>query len=154
MRYPLPLALATVAALFVTGCAGPNLRGYSIVRAVDSSAADSSCRLLADPNKGLRSFCVDAARWEQYDQWAASNGVTCHAIPGQPEKPSQDACLTAGEWRRLRVGPASIANSSSYGGSIGPLPDNSALAPSLMPHPSTSSHGPFPSGGAIGQTFN
>lgn len=151
MRYLLPLTLATVAALLATGCAGPNLKGYNIVRASDPSAGDTSCRLLADPRDSLRSFCVSAAQWEQYDKWAVSAGVTCHKIPGPWKQQSQEACLTAGLWRRVNHGPVSAAASNWGGGN--PAGSNTTFYPVDLPQPYATSYGPFPSGGAIGQAF-
>jgi hypothetical protein len=148
MRYLLPLTLAAVAALSATGCAGPNLQGYAIMRASDPSAVDASCRLLADPRDNVRSFCASPAQWERYDKWAASAGVTCNKIPGQ----SQDACLTTGLWGRLaysRMAPAGYDWSRAN-----PEPSRVGVRfTGEIQYPTAGSYGPFPSGGAIGQTF-
>ncbi len=153
MRYLLPLTLATIAALSATGCAGPNLQGYTIVRASDPSARDISCRLLADPRNTVRSFCVSAARWEQYDKWAATAGVTCREIPGPGKRQTREACLTAGQWRRVNYGDRlAVVGSGRNAGNLGQaevLPSNQ----SEYQQPYATSYGPFPSGGAIGQSF-
>lgn len=157
MKYLLPLTLATIAALSATGCAGPNLQGYKIVRASDPSAPGTTCRLLADPRDSVRSFCVNAARWAQYDKWAASAGVTCHKIPGPGKQQLQDACLTAGLWRRYdyarTLAAAAIVDGGSIGRSDTHISDNAVSNTGGMVQPYATSYGPFPSGGAIGQTF-
>lgn len=157
MRYLLSLTLGIAATLCATGCAGPNLQGYSIVRASAPLTADTSCRLLADEGGAPRSFCVSAARWAQYDKWAASAGVTCDQMPVPSKNQPREACLTAGQWRQLRYGPVSVARSvwdgGIPGGSYLAPPSNPVTVPGGMGTVSTSSYGPFPSGGAIGQTF-
>jgi hypothetical protein len=150
MRYLLPLTLATVAALSATGCVGPNLQGYKIVRASDPSAPNNACRLLADPRDTLRRFCVSDARWQQYDAWAATAGVTCRQIPGPGKKQLQDACLTAGLWRRFDYAHVPDLSYRWDGGNPG---GTTTFYPVDLPQPYAVSYGPFPSGGAIGQTF-
>jgi hypothetical protein len=155
VRYLLPLTLASVAALSVSGCAGPNLQGYHIVRTSDPSAADSICRLLADPRDSVRRFCVDAAKWEQYDKWAASAGVTCQKIPGPGQYQLQDACLTAGLWRRFNYARLSATAGPGWNGGNpgGSDTGTTTFNPVDLPQPYATSYGPFPSGGAIGQSF-
>jgi hypothetical protein len=138
MRYLLALTLVAIA-----GCAGPNLQGYHIVRTSDPSAADTSCRQLADPRDQVRSFCASAAQWEQYDKWAAGAGVTC----------DEGTCLTAGLWRQLKYGQSAAAAPGWRPVSPGPSTTGLRFTGEIT-QPYATSYGPFPAGGAVGQTFN
>jgi hypothetical protein len=138
MKYLLALTLVAIA-----GCAGPNLQGYHIVRTSDPTAADTSCRQLADPRDHVRSFCASAAQWEQYDKWAASAGVTC----------DEQTCLTAGQRRQLEYRQAAAAVPGR--GPVSPGPSTAGLRfTGEITQPYATSYGPFPAGGAVGQAFH
>jgi len=125
------------------------------VAATDPSVLASgyaSCRRLAKAAFGpIRTYCATTAQWSEFDTQAIKTGITCRWLG----HPAQEVCLDGGQWARAEANNRNRSLTSGRGpgyfgsGSGWTQPSNSSALDATA-----GSYGPFPAGGAIGQTFH
>lgn len=130
---------------------------WAIAPATSQPAGDMSCRRLATSIEGpVKTYCGTTARWDEFDTRAIKAGVTCRWVGYNHRlaRAAGEVCLDGSQWTRAEANSRSRTPASqpgfAYSGNSGwTSPSNSSALDATA-----GSYGPFPSGGAIGQTFH
>ena len=115
------------------------------------AAGYTDCRKLAKRAFGpVLPYCGTPTQWAEFDTEAIKTGVTCRWLG----HPAQEICLDGGQWLRAEANSRSRTllreHGFAYSGNTGwTSPSNSSALDATA-----GSYGPFPAGGAIGQTFH
>jgi hypothetical protein len=80
----------------------PAMQAEFLTPAADQTSASKTCRRAPRLAVGsIRTFCGDAAEWDEFDTWAVGAGVTCRWTPAPGHNIPPELCLTAAQWDRF-----------------------------------------------------